>query len=254
MTISSTARVICARYHDETGRCAQMGGMTPVPRGQRAGSSGSRRTFRPSSNLKPRFTTMSAVSNTPYVPKADLRRRPKRQFETVELTGRRPVRVEVPAGTSVMRAALWKRHLDIPKLCATDTTGAVRLLPGLPGRDRGTPGHTRLVHRPVEAGHGGPHSVPRNWSPDIRKGVHGALHVRPSIGLPDLCESTATANCRTWPARSDCARSAMPTAPSHLDAENRRDSNPYFQFDRIEVHRLLALRPRLRRSARAPSR
>src|SRR3954467_8747246 len=64
--------------------------------------------------------------------------------------------VLVPAGTSIMRAAM-DAGIQVPKLCATDSVDAfgscrpclgvcVRCVPPLPGRDRGPPRDARLVH------------------------------------------------------------------------------------------------------------
>ncbi len=70
----------------------------------------------------------------------------------------------------------------------------------------------------------------------------------------------AIANCRTWRARSACA-----TCATAIEGENhvfakadgaantnwlpKDESNPYFTYDPSQVHRLLALRARLRGSA-----
>ena len=62
--------------------------------------------------------------------------------------------VSVPAGTSVMRAAALA-GVDVPKLCATDSLEAVRLLPALPRRGRGRQGHAGLVHAAVLRRHEG---------------------------------------------------------------------------------------------------
>ena len=59
------------------------------------------------------------------------------------------------------------------------------------------------------------------------------------------CPPTATASCRTWPASSACARCATATTANHLDSFTD-DSNPYFTFDDLQVHRLQPLRARLR--------
>ena len=65
--------------------------------------------------------------------------------------------VTVPAGTSIMRAAM-ELGTKIPKLCATDMLEAVRLLPAVPGRDRGPRRHAGLLHHAGRAGHGGAHA------------------------------------------------------------------------------------------------
>jgi hypothetical protein len=68
-------------------------------------------------------------------------RRPANRAEevTLEIDGRRH-RAE---GTSVMRAAA--SSAPIPKLCATDSS-TLRLLPPVPGRDRGAARAPGLVH------------------------------------------------------------------------------------------------------------
>ncbi len=64
--------------------------------------------------------------------------------------------VTVPEGTSIMRAAM-EAGIEIPKLCATDMVGCLRLLPPLPRRDRGPRRHAGVLHHAGCAGHGGPH-------------------------------------------------------------------------------------------------
>ncbi len=61
---------------------------------------------------------------------------------TLEIDG---LHVTVPDGTSVMRAAALA-GVDVPKLCATDQPRGVRLLPAVPGRDRGPQRYSGLVH------------------------------------------------------------------------------------------------------------
>jgi len=59
------------------------------------------------------------------------------QSVTLEIDG---MPVTVPAGTSIMRAASLA-GIHVPKLCATDSAGAVRLVPAVPGRDRRAQGN-----------------------------------------------------------------------------------------------------------------
>jgi ferredoxin len=91
--------------------------------------------------------------------------------------------IEVPEGTSVMRASM-EAGIQVPKLCATDMVdafGSCRLcLVEIEGRN-GTPASCTT---PVSRRHGGPH-------PDRTAEGHpprrdGALYIRPSARLPDL--------------------------------------------------------------------
>ena len=91
--------------------------------------------------------------------------------------------VTVPAGTSIMRAAM-DAGIQMPKLCATDMRRGLRLLPPLPGRDRGPRRHARLLHHAGRAGHG--RVDPDRAAEADPQGRDGALHLRPSARLPDL--------------------------------------------------------------------
>ena len=64
------------------------------------------------------------------------------------------VQVTVPEGTSIMRAAMERGHADPEALRHRHARG-VRLLPALPGRDRGPQGHARLVHHARRRRHDG---------------------------------------------------------------------------------------------------
>ena len=85
--------------------------------------------------------------------------------------------VSVPAGTSVMAAAMTM-GTAIPKLCATDSLEAVRFLPHVPGGDRRPPRHPRVLHHAGGAGHGGHHPIPQAGRSAPRR--DGAIHLRPS--------------------------------------------------------------------------
>ncbi len=61
--------------------------------------------------------------------------------------------VEVPEGTSILRAASLA-GFAVPKLCATGFASILRLLPALPGRGRRQERHARLLHHAGGAGHG----------------------------------------------------------------------------------------------------
>ena len=167
------------------------------------------------------------------------------------------VDVTVPEGTSIMRAAM-EMGTDIPKLCATDmldSFGSCRLcLVEIEGRN-GTPASCTT---PVAPGISVKTQTPRLEADP--QGRDGALHLRPSARLLDLRRPTATANWKIWRVPSACAMCATATrarttcSPSSDGKANdallaKDESNPYFTYDRLEVHRLQSLRARLRRSA-----
>jgi formate dehydrogenase major subunit len=159
--------------------------------------------------------------------------------------------VTVPEGTSIMRAAM-EAGTQIPKLCATDMLdafGSCRLcLVEIEGR-AGTPASCTT---PVAAG-----MVVHTQTERLKKLRKGVMELYISDHPLDCltCAPTAIANCRTWPARSACATCATAmTAPTifparqcGLDAEGR--IQPLFHLRSLEMHRLLALRARLRGSA-----
>ena len=99
---------------------------------------------------------------------------------TLTIDGRK---VSVPPGTSVMAAAALIDN-PIPKLCATDNLeafGSCRLcLVEIEGR-KGTPASCTT---PAEAGDGRAHADAEAGATAARR--DGALHLRPSAGLPDL--------------------------------------------------------------------
>ena len=123
--------------------------------------------------------------------------------------------------------------------------GSCRLcLVEIEGRAR----HSRLVHDAGRRRHEGARPQTERLT-QLRTRRDGALHLRSSARLPDLRRPTATASCRTWPARSACATCATATTgDNHLDAGQGR-VQPLLHLRSVEVHRLLALRARLRRSA-----
>ena len=138
-------------------------------------------------------------------------------------------RVTVPAGTSVMRAAARRRR-RVPKLCATDMLERVRLLPPVPGRDRGRKGYPGLVHDAGRAGHEG----------DARRTDKLAELRR---GVMELYISDHPLDCLTCPANGNCELQEMAgvvglrevrygyDGANHLEGRERRDRNPYFTFD-----------------------
>ena len=116
-------------------------------------------------------------------------RRRRRPTKTVDADHRRP-EVTVPEGTSIMRAAM-EAGTQIPKLCATDMLEGLRLLPAVPGRDRGPRRHARLLHHAGRAGHGGAHPD-RRGSKQLRRGVM------------ELYISDHPLDCLTCAANGDC--------------------------------------------------
>jgi formate dehydrogenase major subunit len=146
--------------------------------------------------------------------------------ETVQVTidGQQ---VEIPSGTSVMRAAALAGK-SVPKLCATDSLdpfGSCRLcLVEIDGR-KGTPASCTT---PCESGMSVTTQSPR--LDKLRKGVM------------ELYISDHPLDCLTCPANGDCELQDMAgvvglrdvrygyEGHNHLDAPTD-DSNPYFSFD-----------------------
>jgi len=142
----------------------------------------------------------------------------------VEVDG---LRVQVPEGTSVMRAAALA-GVDVPKLCATDSLdafGSCRLcLVEIDGR-RGTPASCTT---PVADG-----MVVHTQTPKVAK-------LRESV--MELYISDHPLDCLTCPANGDCELQDMAgvvglrqvrygqDGANHGDAE-KDHSNPYFDFD-----------------------
>ncbi len=157
-------------------------------------------------------------------PAADRRRNPATDTVAVVIDGQT---VEVPEGTSVMRAAAIG-GVDIPKLCATDRLdpyGSCRLcLVEIDGR-KGTPASCTT---PVAAGM----SV-TTQSPKLEKLRRGVM---------ELYISDHPLDCLTCAANGDCELQDMSGAvglrevrygyegDNHLDL-GKDTSNPYFTFD-----------------------
>jgi formate dehydrogenase major subunit len=135
--------------------------------------------------------------------------------------------VTVPAGTSIMRAAM-ERGVKVPKLCATDSLdpfGSCRLcLVEIEGR-RGTPASCTT---PAEAG-----MKVRTQTPKLAKLRRGVM---------ELYISDHPLDCLTCSANGDCELQDMAGAvglrevrygydgANHLKSEKDR-TNPYFTFD-----------------------
>ena len=125
---------------------------------------------------------------------------------------------------------------------------AVRLLPPLPGRDRGPPRHARLLHHAGRARHEG--AAPR--PPKLAKLRRGVM---------ELYISDHPLDCLTCAANGDCelqdmagvgrpARGALRLRRRQPPARAREGRvEPLLHLRPVQVHRLLALRARLRGGA-----
>ena len=133
----------------------------------------------------------------------------------------------------------------------------VRLLPSLPRRDRRPPRNAGLVHHARRPGHQG-HDAERPPRPHPQ-GRDGALHLRPPARLPDLRRQrrlrAAGHGGRRRPARRALR---LRRREPRLRAPERRSQSalaaqghvePLLPVRAVEVHRLLALRARLRGGA-----
>ena len=137
------------------------------------------------------------------------------------------VRVEVPAGTSVMRAAA-QAGISVPKLCATDTLEAF--------------GSCRLCLVEIEGRNGTPASCTTPVADGMR--VHTQTGKLKSLrrGVMELYISDHPLDCLTCSANGDCELQDMAGAvglrevrygfdgANHLAAP-KDESNPYFTFD-----------------------
>ena len=128
-----------------------------------------------------------------------------RQLVTLEIDGKP---VTVPAGTSIMRAAV-EAGVQVPKLCATDSSepfGSCRLcLVEIEGR-RGTPASCTT---PVRAGHESSDAIAEARQAAPRR--DGALHFRSSARLPHLLREWELRTAGYGAAWSACAKCAMAT-------------------------------------------
>ena len=85
--------------------------------------------------------------------------------------------VTVPEGTSIMRCgrARWHRRAEALR---DRQPCRIRLMPPLPGRDRGPQRHARIVHDPCRARHEGLHPDVAPWKAPPQR--DGAVHLGPS--------------------------------------------------------------------------
>ena len=143
---------------------------------------------------------------------------------SVEIDG---MRIEVPAGTSVMRAAA-EAGVSIPKLCATDTLEAF--------------GSCRLCLVEIDGRAGTPASCTTPVAEGMR--IHTQTNRLKSLrrGVMELYISDHPLDCLTCSANGDCELQDMAGAvglrevrygfdgANHLSAP-KDESNPYFTFD-----------------------
>ena len=131
--------------------------------------------------------------------------------------------------------------MNVPKLCATDSLepfGSCRLclVESRGGR------LSRLLHDAVEPGMKVNTQSPKLAAAQWRD---GAVHLRPSAGLPDLCRQ------RQLRAADMAGVVGLREVRYGYDGENhfhseKDESNPYFTYDPVQMHRLQPLRARLR--------
>ena len=82
------------------------------------------------------------------------------------------------------------------------------------------------------------------------QGRHGALHLRSSARLPDLLGQRRLRAAETWPAPSACAKCATAIDGANHPQSGHRRIQSLFHLRSRQVHRLFALRARLRGGAR----
>lgn len=135
--------------------------------------------------------------------------------------------VDIPAGTSVMRAAALA-GLSVPKLCATDSLEAF--------------GSCRLCVVEIDGRRGTPASCTTPCEPGMSVSTQSPKLDKLRKGVMELYISDHPLDCLTCPANGDCELQDMAgivglrdvrygqTGKNHLDAPTD-DSNPYFSFD-----------------------
>ncbi len=143
---------------------------------------------------------------------------------TLEIDGQT---VEVPVGTSVMRAAALMGN-DIPKLCATDSLEPF--------------GSCRLCVVEIDGRKGTPASCTTPCENDMKVSTQSAKVSKIRTGVMELYISDHPLDCLTCPANGDCELQDMAgivglrdvrygyEGANHLDGLTD-DSNPYFSFD-----------------------
>ncbi len=143
---------------------------------------------------------------------------------TLEIDGKA---VTVPAGTSVMRAAV-EAEVQVPKLCATDNVEAF--------------GSCRLCLVEVEGRRGTPASCTTLAEPGMKVKTQSPKLAKLRRGVMELYISDHPLDCLTCAANGDCELQDMAgvvglrevrygyEGANHLQAK-KDESNPYFTFD-----------------------
>jgi formate dehydrogenase major subunit len=137
------------------------------------------------------------------------------------------VTVNVPKGTSVMRAAA-QAGVNVPKLCATDTIEAF--------------GSCRLCLVQIEGRRGYPASCTTLVEPGMKVTTQSGKLAQLRRGVMELYISDHPLDCLTCPANGNCELQEMAgvvglrevrygyAGENHLEAK-KDESNPYFTFD-----------------------
>jgi len=137
------------------------------------------------------------------------------------------VSVNVPKGTSVMRAAA-KAGVNVPKLCATDSIEAF--------------GSCRLCLVQIEGRRGYPASCTTLVEPGMKVTTQSGKLAQLRRGVMELYISDHPLDCLTCPANGNCELQEMAgqvglrevrygyAGENHLEAK-KDESNPYFTFD-----------------------
>src|SRR5262245_38919762 len=161
---------------------------------------------------------------SPHEPDAGTPPRTSTQMVTLEIEG---VPVTVPAGTSVMRAAV-QAGVRVPKLCATDSLEAF--------------GSCRLCLVEIEGRKGYPASCTTLVAPDMKVRTQSERLAKLRRGVMELYISDHPLDCLTCPANGNCELQEMAgvvglrevrygyDGKNHLDVV-KDESNPYFTFD-----------------------
>src|SRR5271155_1851987 len=150
--------------------------------------------------------------------------------------------VAVPEGTSVIRAAA-EAGIHVPKLCATDSLepfGSCRLCLVEVEGQRGYPASCTT---PVRAG-----MKVRTESPALAPRGDGAVHFRSPARLPDLSRQRQL-RVAGHGGRGRPARGALPKRRRPPSARGEGSLESVFHFRSVEMHRVFAMRPRVRGSA-----
>ena len=138
------------------------------------------------------------------------------------------IAVSVPAGTSIMRAAVTGRD-DDPQAVRNGFAGAVRLLPLVSGRNRRPARLSVFLHDAGRSRHESSHPIGETRRSAAQ--CDGTVYLRPPARLPDLRHQRQlrTAN-RGGPVGLREVRYGMAGANHFTDAQ-KDESNPYFTFD-----------------------